>query len=262
MGRKTITPEVPAYPRAQLDHPDLSELRFQTAHPNAFGITLSPELSGALFAVLGLGGGLYLCLNQLMPAWENVQKLSADLALKQAQVLQKQAGLQRTAELKTALAQAQHQHSEVLAMFGNQNSLDTLLLDLNRIIESANAKLKQHQARAQLQRFVPGNQSAEVITDGTLGERLNGKLKRRVFNVAFTGTFEQTESIFRNIERLQPLLTIKDYQSTRAPSPPADGKGKVVRGAPTLINTSFQLQAIMPVSSEESAQAVAIAAKK
>ena len=261
MGRKTICPEVSAYPTAQLDNRDLSELRFQTDSPSAFGIRVTPEISGALLAVLGLGGGLYLSFNQLIPAWENVQKLSADLALKQALFQHKQVGLQRTAQLETALTQAQHQHSEVLAMFANQKSLDTLLLDLNRIIESANAKLKQHQARAQLQRFVPGNQADEPLTDGTLGARLNGKLKRRVFNVAFTGTFEQTESIFRNIERLQPLLTIKDYQSTLAPRPPADAEGKVVRGGTAVINTSFQLQAIMPVSSEESALA-AIAPRK
>ena len=201
MGRKTICPEVSAYPTEQIDQPDLSELRFQTEQPIAFGISLRPELSGALKAVLGIGGGIYLSINQLLPAWENYQKLGTDLALKQALFQQKQAGLQRTAELKTALAKAQHQHSEVLAMFGNQKSLDTLLLDLSSIVESANAKVKQHQARAQLQRFVPGNQADELQTDGTLGARLNGKLKRRVFNVAFTGTFEQTESIFRNIER-------------------------------------------------------------
>ncbi len=255
MSRKTITPEVSAALREQFSHRNLSELRFQTDSPSAFGISLRPEISGALFAVLGLGGGIYLSMNQLLPAWENYQKLRTDLALKQALFQQKQAGLQHTPQLKTALAQAQHQHSEVLAMFANQKSLDTLLLDLNRIIESANAKIKQHQARAQLQRFVPGKQADEVITDGTLGSRLNGKLKRRVFNVAFSGTFEQTESIFRNIERLQPLLTIKDYQSTLLPRPPADASCQVERGGPALINTSFQLQAIMQDRSEESAQA-------
>ena len=80
MGRKTIFPEVPAYSTERLDHRDLSELRFQTDSPSAFGISLRPEISGALFAVLGTGGGLYLSLNQLIPAWENYQKLSAKTA--------------------------------------------------------------------------------------------------------------------------------------------------------------------------------------
>jgi len=258
---KTIIPEIKAVQREQEFYPALSELRFQTDIPSAFGITLTPELSGALFAVLGIGGGICLSLNQLMPAWSNHQLLAASLAQKQTQVKRIQVGLQRTHTLKTALAQAKNQQREVLAMFANQKSLNTLLLDLNRIVESANALVKQHQARAQLQRFVPGNQADEAQADGSLGARVNGRLKRRVFNIAFAGTFEQTESILRNIERMQPLLTIKDYQSTLAPTPPTDASYQVVRGAPALINTFFQLQAIMPVSSEESARA-AKAAKK
>jgi len=259
--QKTITPEIKADYTEQEPHPALSELRFQTDIPSAFGITLTPELSGALFAALGIGGGIYLSLNQLMPAWEKHQLLEADIAQKQTQVQRIQVGLQRAHTLKTALAQAKHQQTDVRAMFANQKSLDTLLLDLNRIIESANALVKQYEARAQLQRFVPGNHADELIADGTLGSRVNGKLKRRVFNIAFSGTFEQTVSILRNIERMQPLLTILDYQSTLAPTPPADAKGKVVRGGSPVINTSFQLQAIMPVSSEESLRAVSAAKK-
>ncbi len=261
MRQKTITPEIKAVQREQEFYPALSELRFQTDIPSAFGITLTPELSGALFAVLGIGGGLYLSLNQLMPAWSNHQLLAADLVQKQTQVQRIQAGLKPTQALIAALAQAKHQQADVRAMFSNQKSLDTLLLDLSRIIESANAKLKDHEAIAQLRRFVPGNQADEAQADGSFGVRVNGKLKRRLFNVAFTGTFEQTVSIFRNIERLQPLLTILDYQSTLAPTPPADASYQVLRGAPALINTSFQLLAIMPVSSSEAVQG-AIAAKK
>ncbi len=229
------------------------------SYPSAFGITLTPVIGSLLFAVVGLGAGLYLLLSQLIPAWENHQKLEADLAQKQTQVQQKQVGLQQSQKIKTEQAQAKQQQKQVLTMFANQKTLDTLLLDLNRLIESANAKLSRNSVGAKLERFVPVNQSAEVIMDGSLGSQVNGKLKRRVFNVAFSGTFEQTESIFRNIERLQPLLTIKDYQSTLAPTPPADAKGKVVRGGPAIIKTSLQLQAIMPVSPEEAAQVTAAA---
>jgi len=85
-----------------------------------------------------------------------------------------------------------------------------------------------------------------------LSPEVNGKIIYLVFNVTIEGTFEQTESIIRDIERMQPLLIVRDYQSTLAPTPTADAKGKVVRG-PVMINTSFQLQAIMPVSPSESA---------
>ncbi|MBD0300616.1 MAG: pilus assembly protein PilO, partial [Tolypothrix sp. T3-bin4] len=67
------------------------------------------------------------------------------------------------------------------------------------------------------------------------------------------GTFEQTQSILRNIERLQSLLVVKDYQSIMTTAS-ADQKDKPV-GGPVSITTSFQLQALIPVSPEEAAKA-------
>jgi len=228
------------------------------ALPTLFGLTLTPMMIGVLIMVLGLVGGLYLIFNQLIPASEKSQKLQADLAQKQAQVQQKQVGLKKSEQVKTQLVQAKQQQVGVLNLFANEKILDTLLLDLNQLVEFSNAKVSQNDVRAKLKRFVPVNQSSEVITDSSLGSEVNGKLKSRVFNVAFEGTFEQTETIIRNIERLQPLLIVKDYQSTLAPSPAPDAKGRVIRG-PATITTSFQLQAIMPVSPEEAAKVTAAA---
>lgn len=236
----------------------VEESQFQAAaptYPTVFGVTLTPLISGVLVAVLGVAGSLYLILNLVMPAWQKYQEQETSRAQKQAQIEQKQANLQQIEKVKTELAQAKQQNAEVLSLFANEKTLDTLLLDLNRLVESGNVRLRRNNVRAKLKRFVPVNQSAEVITDGSLGPEVNGKLKSRVVNVEVEGTFEQTQSILRNIERLQPLLIVKDYQSTLA-SPPADSQGRVVRG-PATITTSFQLQALVPVSPEEAATAAA-----
>ena len=223
-------------------------------YPTAFGITLTPAVSGALIAVLGLGGAFYLLLNLLMPTLQRHQELKASQEQKQALVAQKEASLQQVEKIETELVQAKQQKTEILGLFANESTLDTLLLDLNRLVESSNTNPRQD-TKARLQRFVPQNQSAEVITDGSLGSEVNGKLKRRVINIELTGSFEQTQSIIRNIERLQPLLIVKDYQSTVAPAT-ADKEGKIVTG-PANITTSFQLQALIPLSPEEAAQSAA-----
>lgn len=233
---------------------------FQAAaptYPTAFGITLTPAVSGVLLAVLGLAGSAYLLLNLVMPAWENYQKLQADLAQKQAQVQQNQAVLKQIETVKTQLVQAKQQQADVLALFANEKTLDTLLLDLNRVVETSGNTTNQSETTAKLKRFVPANQSTEVVTDGSLGPEVNGKLKRRVVNIEFEGTFEQTQSILRNIERLQPLLIVKDYQSRTAQSP-SDSKGKGLRG-PITITTSFQLQALIPLSADEAVNAATAA---
>ncbi len=223
-------------------------------YPTAFGITLTPAVSGVLIAVLGLGGALYLILNMVMPAFQKYQELQASRNEKQGLIEQKQTSLIQTEQVKTQLAQAKQQKVEVLGLFANEKTLDTLLLDLNRVVESSNAQLQRNNVRAKLKRFVPVNQTAEAIADGSLGSAVNGKLKRRVVNIELEGTFEQTQSIVRNIERLQPLLIVRDYQSALAQASP-NQQGKVVLRGPATITTSFQLQALMPIGSEEAATA-------
>jgi type IV pilus assembly protein PilO len=214
------------------------------SYPTVFGITLTPAVSGILLAVLGLAGSVYLFFNLVTPALQKNQELTATQSQKQSLVTQKAASLKQAETVEADLAQAKQQNSEVLSLFASEQTLDTLLLDLNRLVQSANA---QPNGRAKLKKFVPANQTAEVISDGSLGAEVNGKLKRRMVNIEFEGTFEQTQAILRNIERLQPLLIIKDYQSTMAAAP-ADAKAKdrPVGGPPT-IGTSFQLQALIPV---------------
>lgn len=231
------------------------EFEASPVYPTVFGITLTPAVSGLLIAILGLAGGVYLLLNLVIPAWQKYQELQASREQKQSLVEQKQVSLRQLEKAITDLAQAKQQNTQVLALFATEKTLNTLLLDLNQVIDSGNAKLQANDFRAKLKRFVPVNQSGEVIADGSLGPEVNGKLKRRVYNVELQGTFEQTQSIIRNIERLQSFLIIKDFQTALAPAAP-DSKGKVASG-PTTITTSFQMQALVPATPAEAAAATA-----
>lgn len=224
-------------------------------YPTAFGVTLTPAVSGVLIALLGLAGTAYLIPNLVLPTFQKYQELQASRNEKQALVEQKQAVVQQTEQVRDQLAQAKQRNTAVLALFANEQTLDTLLLDVNRVVESANANPGRNSIRAKLKRYVPANQTAEVITDSSLGAQVNGQLKRRIINVELEGTFEQTQAIIRNIERLQPLLLIRDYQSTSAPATP-NQQGRVGNSS---INTSFQLQALIPASPAETASAAAVA---
>lgn len=242
-------------------------------YPTAFGVTLTPAVSGLLIGVLGLGGALYLLVNMVMPAMQQNQELAANRDQKQAEVQQKQAGVNQTEQLQAELDRAQQQSKSVLGLFASESTLDTLLLDLNRQIESSNAslsgadvalfnrianekdsKLKGKDLKAKLIKFEPATQNpdGEVVTDGSLGAEVNGKLKRRAVNITLEATYEQTQAIMRNLERLQPLLIVRDYNSTSEQTLfVTDSRTGAVRHIPTKINTSFQLQALMPIDSSE-----------
>lgn len=223
-----------------------------------FGVTFTPQIIGILVSVLGIAGAAYMVFNLVMPAWENYQKQQTQSNDLQTQILQKKTTIKQIDQVKEGLAQAKQQQIQVFGLFANEKTLDTLLLDINRLVESGNSPITVNTVRAKLKKFVPVSQKAEVITDSSLGAAVDGKLKRLSISVEIVGTYEQTQSIIRNLERLQPLLIIKDYQAVLAPAEPINPLDKGSRKVgPAPITTSFQIQALMPLSPEDIAAAAA-----
>lgn len=229
----------------------------QPAYPTAFGITFTPTVTGAIVAVLGLAGAAYLLVNVLQPEWDRYQQLEADATTKAAQLQQPEVLKKRIADAQVKLAQAKQQKAAVVSLLGSEKPPDTLLLDINRLVQVR---------RGQLTKFEPGQQEGEVasdiVTDGSLGPELNGKIKRKVFNVNFEGNFDQLQSTLRSIERLQSLLVVKDFKAdldTTIQKYVVNAQGKLIPvGKPiTLIKTSFKLNALMPLTSEEAKAAAA-----
>ncbi|MBD2436088.1 pilus assembly protein PilO [Nostoc sp. FACHB-110] len=232
-------------------------------YPVIFGISFTPKIIGLIAGVVGLGGALFIVLNLVMPAWENYQQQQAKTSDLQGQIDQKKAIIKQVDKVKQDLAQAKQQKVQVLGLFADEKTLNTLLLDLNRLVESGNTQVPPNAVKAKLQKFTPATETAEPVIDGSLGTGVNGKLKSLNINVEIVGTYEQTQSILRNIERLQPLLIVKDYRSVLSPVQNSNPAGKLVRRrGPAPITTSFQLQALIPMTPEEIAAVAAKAAPK
>ncbi|AFZ03711.1 hypothetical protein [Calothrix sp. PCC 6303] len=240
---------------------EFEEAGAASSYPVVFGITFTPQISGILLGLLGIGGSAYMVMNMVMPAWETFQQQQVKETELKGQIEQKQASINQIGKVKQDLAEAKIQKAQVLGLFSNEKTLDTLLLDLNRLVESGNDLLPANAVKAKMKKFTPDAQRTELVTDGTLGVAVNGKLKRAKVNIEISGTYKQTQAILRNIERLQPLLLVKEYQSTIQPEEVLEIAGKKIRrtgDAP--ITTSFQLQALMPLSPEEIAAAAQAAA--
>jgi type IV pilus assembly protein PilO len=218
------------------------------SYPVVFGVTLTPTVSGILLGVAGLLGALYILLNMVLPAWETYQQQQAKRDELKGTLAQKQATIKDIGRVKQELEQAKQQNRQVLTLFANEKTLNTLLLDLNNQVTSVRGTLKK---------YTPADKPVEVITDSSLGAGVNGKLKRSVVNVELEGTYPQTENILRRIEQLQPLLLVKDYKSTLAPETATTGpQGQVItRVGPPRVNTSFQLQALIPANTEAASEA-------
>lgn len=226
------------------------------SYPSLFGLTLTPAVSGVLIAVLGLGGALWLWFNVVQGALQQNQQLRQDVADKQQQLLNQTETQRQIEEAQTRLADARQLQSEVLSLFATESSLDTLLLDVNERIQSANAGIQDPDRRAALSQFDLNEELSGPITDSSFGSTVDNRLRRQVYDVEVEGSFPQVVSIIRSIERLQPLLVVSGLTSeldTSTQRLVLDSQGRIVpAGQPeTRITTSFQLSALVPVEPVE-----------
>ncbi|WP_016950230.1 hypothetical protein [Anabaena sp. PCC 7108] len=234
-----------------------------SSNPVIFGVTLTAPIIGAIVGGIGFLAAGYMILNIVMPAWDTYQQQQTKSNELQGQVDQKRLQSQQIDKVLAELAQAKLQQVQVLALFANEKSLATLLMDTSRLVDSSNGKLTANSVRATLKKFVPSGDQPQVIIDDSLGAEVNNKLKRSTIKVEIEGTFEQTQSIMRNVERLQPLLLVKNYDSKLVP-PEVDnseGRNKIVQTGPGKLATSFDLEALMPLTQEEATTATANAKK-
>jgi type IV pilus assembly protein PilO len=275
----------------------IQDLDFEAgpSYPTVFGLTLTPVVQGVLFALGGVVGCGAIMAYLVSPVWENYQTLDAKVKEKSEQVKQQDAIRQQIKAAKDKLVESNRQRDQVYALFATEKSMDTLLLDLNQQIEKNNvglitaqqAKLSACPANirdifltsegsqkfkekfgtlvgeAKLNKFKPSEKGAEVITDSSLGTAVNNKLKRQAIDVEFQGNFNQTQSIFRTMERLQPLLLVKNLEVkigegtngkfTRLFDIENDGRVRFLTNCQpdTKITTSFQMQALMPLTEME-----------
>jgi type IV pilus assembly protein PilO len=229
-------------------------------YPVVFGVRLTPIVNGWLIAGAGLFAAAYILLNFVKPVWDTSQQLSADIAAKQSQLLNREETQRQIQQARANLQAAKKLKADVLSLFANDPSMDTLLLDLNERVQSANAGIADPDRRATLSKFTLNDALSGVVNDSSLGPTVNGKLERRVFDVQMQGSFPQTQSIIRSIERLQPLLVVRNFKSELNQDTRAivlDDQGRLAAGSqpiPTL-TTSFRLIALIPAAAEQPATA-------
>lgn len=224
------------------------------AYPKVFGVSITPTVGAILLILLGAVGAYLLWSNLVQGTLQRNQELKADIATKEQQLANQEDTQKQIADAKVRLQEAQQLQADVRSLFASEDSLNTLLLDINERVQSVNAGITDPTKRATLSRFDLNAEESGPVTDSSLGTEVNNKLERRVYDVEIRGSFPQTQSIIRNIERLQPLLVVTDLKSELDSSTRKivlDDRGRLVpAGQPnTQITTSFKLSALLPANS-------------
>jgi type IV pilus assembly protein PilO len=222
-----------------------------------FGIQLTPPVIGALIAVLGLGAAGYLFYQFVMPVMQRNDELRAELAQKESELKAQENFPELMQKAVAERNEAQRQRTAVATLFGNEQSMKTLLLDLNKRIEARNSNLKPEDVKAKLTKFDPDPGASGIVTDNAFGTQANNQIYRQVYDVEMQGTFDQTRLFLIDLERQKNLLVAQQFKTL------LDGsfqrlvvdrqQGQIVPvGKPaTSITTSFKLNMLRPLTAEE-----------
>jgi type IV pilus assembly protein PilO len=239
----------------------------------------------------------------ILPLMQEVETVREQVQANEERLVQKD---QIEAELKQAkaeLVKVNRQKDQVMALFAKEKDLNTVLFDINQLIERNNSGIEAERqaklgncpayirqqytnkalrqnfeetnfkgpmiAEAKLKTFKPDENGIQVISDVSkdpyLKPALVGKLRRQTIDVAFQGNFKQAQSIFRTIERLQPLLIIKDLKVVRGGGTTSgnDSNGRYYETSPgkyeflpgcqpdAVTTTTFKMDALLPLAPVE-----------
>ena len=235
--------------------------------PTVFGIQMTPTVVGVLLALVGIGAAVFAYLNLLQPVLQTNSELKDEVAQLEGQIQDPAEAQRLIDEAEERVAQAEQLEADVLALFADESSLETLLLDINERVESANAGVADESRRAVLSKFDVNADASGLVEDGSLGTAVDGRLNRLVYDMEMEGSYAQTQSILRSIERLQPLLIVQDFKTELQPVErllSLDNQGNVVQIESTQprLKTSFQIDALSPAEapppSEEPAEGEAV----
>ncbi len=238
----------------------------EASGPVVLGVPLTPKNIGIGIAVVGVllaGFGIF---KLVMPTIAQGNDLDQQIVGKQREIEQQDEKLSRKAEAEQELVAARQRRAAVTALFADQATLKTLIFDIEEQLNSVNAGITNNDEKARITQFEPsptpgGTTSAseaEVINDGSLGPAVDGKLRRREYQVEFEGNFAQTRQFLIILERMQPMLVVRDLQTRLVEAAPVvvgeQRQGQFVPASEQpqrRLRTSFNLRALMPLTQED-----------
>ncbi|PZV17344.1 MAG: hypothetical protein DCF20_05765 [Pseudanabaena sp.] len=227
-----------------------------------FGITLTSKILGILIGVGGIALAAYVATTYVMPIWDSVQSGQKDIETKKTAVTALRSQVANKGNIAQKIEEANQQNKFVLSLLPNVDNIDTLIRDIQeqipKTIVIALPPDFSYELAGTMRNFQP--------TAPVKGPQYD----TYTFTIGFDGKFEDVLNTIQKIERLKPLLVIKDLKLTKKALPTttfkfsrpiAAGKDKeILDSLPPLIGADFTLQAFVPKTEEELKATAAAAA--
>lgn len=230
---------------------------------------LTPQIQGILIAVLGLGLAGFAAFKMLLPAMEEQTNLKTQIAAKEAEIANQQSKIRKMDEAKANLATTQQQKENVLALFAQGATLETLLLDINQIVKQSGGNLESFKplesspnewiftegpAQAGGAAAPPPADPAAAPPPTTPSLMLSQAVEGKTMELEMAGSYQQTLDTLRRLERLQQMVVFGEFTSTLGEGSQrifVNPDGKITEQAPANLDTNFNLIAVMPLPPEQ-----------
>ncbi|MCT7967279.1 hypothetical protein NG799_13125 [Laspinema sp. D1] len=231
---------------------------------------LTPQIQGILIAVLGLGLAGFAGFKMLLPAMEEQTNLKAQIAAKEAEIATQQSKIRQRDEARANLATTQQQKENVLALFAQGATLETLLLDINQIVRQSGGNLESFKpvpepspndwiftdapAAAAGAAAPPPADPAAAPVPATPSLTLSQAVEGKTMELEMAGSYQQTLDTLRRLERLQQMVVFGEFTSTLGEGSQrifVDPDGKITEQSPANLETNFNLIAVMPLPPEQ-----------
>ncbi|WP_254566375.1 type 4a pilus biogenesis protein PilO [Oscillatoria sp. HE19RPO] len=230
---------------------------------------LTPQIQGILIAVLGLGLAGFAAFKMLLPAMEEQTNLKTQIAAKEAEIATQQSKIRQMDEARANLATTQQQKENVLALFAQGATLETLLLDINQIVKQSGGNLESFKplesspnewiftegpAQAGGAAAPPPADPAAAPPPTTPSLMLSQAVEGKTMELEMAGTYQQTLDTLRRLERLQQMVVFGEFTSTLGEGSQrifVDPDGKITEQASANLETNFNLIAVMPLPPEQ-----------
>ncbi|HIK08854.1 MAG TPA: type 4a pilus biogenesis protein PilO [Oscillatoriaceae cyanobacterium M33_DOE_052] len=234
-------------------------------------LVITPMIQGVLAAVAGLAVAGLLVWKLVLPALATRTTLETEIATIKGDISNKEQTAATMKEAEAKVEEAKRQKNDVISLFPDNKALQTLLLDINKIVKQRGAELGafkpvtednwilKPQGAAPAGAPPPPPPPAGTPAEGQAANpaadlKLTQAIEGKTVEMELKGNFNQVQTTLRDFERLQQMVLVDAFTlrlNAESQYIVVNSQGQIVKRGEPEIETKFKLMAVVPLPAEE-----------
>ncbi len=229
-------------------------------------LVITPQIQGIAIALVGVALAGVVGWKLILPAMTQTQELEAKITELNNNIEGQKKRKAKLQEVTNQLESAKQEKENVMALFGKNDFLETLLFDVNKIVvekhkgtiqkfnpvqNSSSGWILGETPPGAAAQQAPANQAAQAAPPGP---KLSEAIKGVTIQVEMQGKWEQQQAALQDLERLPAMVLMDEFvlEVDRSDQKLLSSKPNqfIPQGEPKL-NTSFNLLAVVPLPAEQ-----------